>query len=141
MPNEGTVLQLMDQPCATDPLCAESCLLVEDDPVLRRVLRGHLARRGFKVAVAGTVEEATLALDGQTFSHLITDAILPDGAGLDLVLQARDGHACPLVIMISGDESVGHTVSALHDPRTRFLLKPFSMLALDALLVPEGPRP
>jgi DNA-binding response OmpR family regulator len=131
----------MDDSRASTLVDPESCLIVEDDPVLRRILRGHLARRGFRVAVAGSVAEALNELDRQAFSHLITDAILPDGHGFELVQRVRASAAPPVVIMMSGDESVGLTVAALHDPRARFLLKPFSMPRLEALMPGEPAAP
>jgi DNA-binding NtrC family response regulator len=130
----------MDEPRARLLVTENSCLLVEDDPVLRRVLRGHLVRRGLRVSVAANVAEARAALDGQRFSYLITDAILPDGSGFDLFPNLQGVADSPTIVMISGDESVGQTVRELACPRTSFLLKPFGMPRLDALLaIDHGP--
>jgi DNA-binding response OmpR family regulator len=109
-------------------------LLVEDEPVLRRLVRAHLTRKGLDVAVASSIAEAVHELEQHTVSHLITDAILPDGMGFELLPLVRKQPAQPMVLLMSGDESVGKAVRELAEPRIRFLLKPFTMAALEAAL-------
>jgi two-component system cell cycle sensor histidine kinase/response regulator CckA len=126
--------QSMLEPRASDLAAHRRCLIVEDEPVLRRLVRGHLARKGYDVVAAASVADAKRALDEGSFDCLVTDAILPDGLGVELRAHVRASAPGRLVIMMSGDEGVGRMVLDLRDPRTQFLLKPFPMAALDAVL-------
>ena len=119
---------------ASDLAAPRRTLIVEDEPVLRRLLRGHLARSGHHVVAVGSLADARRALDEDTFDCLLTDAILPDGLGAELREHVRASADGPLVLMMSGDESVGRMVLDLGDARTRFLLTPFSMAALDEVI-------
>ena len=124
----------MDERCASELVAKSAYLVVEDEPVLRRLVRGHLTRRGFDVTAASTIAEAARALDERTFTHLVTDAILPDGTGFELLARVRNQAQKMVIVLMSGDESMGQTVRDMGEPRTRFLLKPFAMAALDAAL-------
>ena len=59
-------------------------LLVEDDPVVRKVIGALLGRLGHQVIVCGGIEQAAAALD---------DGACPDVALVDLRLGAGSGRA------------------------------------------------
>ena len=86
---------------------APHILLLEDDrshqDLLLRAFRDDPSR--FRVSVAGTLREARQILGRDPPDLIISDWILPDGKGLD-ILPRRDGRVTiPLVIMTSfGDE-------------------------------------
>jgi len=64
----------------------ETILLVEDDPLVRRVSRDGLERAGFRVVVANRGDEALATLNGG--SHRIdlvaTDIVMPGMSGIEL---------------------------------------------------------
>lgn len=64
-------------------------LLVEDHEDSRAVLSNLLAHCGYTVAAASNVEEALSLLGDRHFDVLVSDIGLPDGSGLDLVVEAR----------------------------------------------------
>ena len=81
-------------------------LVVDDDAAIRTVVREALRREGYVVETAGSVAEQRRALDAFAPDVLVTDVVLPDGNGLDIVpglLEAYPGLvAASRLVMISG---------------------------------------
>ena len=69
-------------------------LVVDDEPALVETLRSLLGGSlHCRVSHAVNVKEARQALARQEFDLLITDVMLPDGSGLELMRQIQQEHA------------------------------------------------
>ena len=115
-------------------------LVVDDEEPIRRLLARLLAKRGYEVAEATTVDEAVALV--QTFKPglLICDVRMPDGGGV--VLHRRLREAYPEIvrrfIFITGDlEAMQPAAPELVD--VAVLAKPFTAADLDALLAQMAP--
>jgi len=64
-------------------------LLVEDDPSLQRFVSMVLEDLAVELTVCGDVGSALLALRRSAFDLLITDLMLPDRSGLDLLAELQ----------------------------------------------------
>ena len=64
-------------------------LVVDDEPDLRTLYELTLLREGFRVAAAGSLQEAWAHLKDGTFDVVITDMRLPDGLGLELLQKIK----------------------------------------------------
>lgn len=102
-------------------------LLVDDEPAVRETLRSLLQRAGYAVLAA---EDATTALRqyeiaGSDTALVITDMMLPDGSGVDVVKTIRDRSPKQPVIAISGMMDSGKYNELLQlDPPVECLSKP-----------------
>jgi len=110
------------------------CLIVEDDPLLRHFVSGHLVESGWEVTTTSLVREARSALSERSYRLVLTDVFLPDGSGFDLLQSLKKLPTPPAVIVMSGDTALDHAISAVRHGASDFLVKPFSMDALDAAL-------
>lgn len=103
-------------------------LVVEDDPLNRRMLGTLLERRGYSVQLAATVREAIhqYRTAPRAIDVVLSDARLPDGSVAHLVNTLRCGESAPPVLVISGlDASIDpEIVTVLSLPRTAFMQKP-----------------
>ena len=113
----------------------ETVLLVEDEEVVRDVVRQMLERQGYEVLVAGDGEEA-LALAEEHRGHidvLATDVVMPRMSGRELadrLLPLRPGLP---VLFMSGYTEDPAVWDGLEERRA-FLQKPFSVSDLSAAL-------
>jgi DNA-binding NtrC family response regulator len=110
------------------------CLVVEDDPLLKHFVAGHLRDSGWEVTSTAHIREARTLLAERSFRLVLTDVFLPDGSGFDLLQSIRKLPNAPAVIVMTGDTALDHAVSAVRHGASDFLIKPFSMDALDAAL-------
>ena len=93
-------------------LATRSVLLVEDDEVIRDMLKEQLADdHGFIVFTAPTLEAADKIIDAKNSSvdAVILDRGLPDGDGCDYCMKLRrHGHNMPVIMLtgMDGEEDV-----------------------------------
>lgn len=77
-------------------------LIAEDDPNLRLLWQTLLARHGYSVTVAGSVEEARGALESDFFDVMLLDLYLGRATGLGLVSFAEKRNPGCKVIIVTG---------------------------------------
>ncbi len=105
----------------------ERILLVEDAPTLRNLLVRVLQAEGAEVSAAADVESAlALAERDDGFDAVVTDLVMPDGNGVELVERLRDARPALPVLFITGyvDPEVGAKMP--RDAHTRLLHKAFT---------------
>ncbi len=105
----------------------ETVLVVEDAEHLRTLVRRMLERQGYHVILAENVMEATARLDDTpNVDVILTDVVMPDGSGPDLIKRIAGRHPATKVVYMSGyteDVITHHGVLA---PGLAFLHKPFT---------------
>ncbi len=107
-------------------------LVVDDEPDMRRLLRRSLSRSFTTVLEASTVAQALERLRStETVDVVLTDLALPDGEGFEVVDQASQLPNKPALLVMTGLQSIDHPINALRHNAADFLLKPFSLEALD----------
>jgi two-component system OmpR family response regulator len=106
-------------------------LLVEDHPPLADAIAGGLDRAGFAVDVAGSVAEATVAVDLTQYDLAILDLGLPDGNGLDLLRQWQRRGSFPTIIMTARG-AIGDRVAGLDSGADDYIVKPVEISELVA---------
>jgi len=108
-------------------------LLVDDHQDTCAALEKLLARRGHLVAVSHDVRSAMEAAARNKFDLLISDIALPDGTGMDLMMQLRAIANVP-GIAISGfgnDVDIGRSLQAGF---SEHLIKPIKLDNLEAAI-------
>ena len=112
------------------------CLVVDDSPIIRRILGVMLSRLGFAVLEAGSVQMA-LSLCEQSHPDLVVvDWNLPDEDGVALVQQLRrlPGGEKMKLIMCTVERSVTHIETALSAGADEYITKPFGIDVLETKL-------
>lgn len=102
-------------------------LLVDDDEAIRTVVSEALRRDGHEVAAAGSVAEQTGLLASFAPDLLITDVILPDGNGLDVIPAILAGNPGLPVIVLSAQNTLSTAVRATEQGAFEYLPKPFDL--------------
>ena len=109
---------------------AQKILLVDDHHDTCTALEKLLARRGHLVAVAHNVRSAMEAAARKKFDLLISDIALPDGTGMDLIVQLRAIANIP-GIAISGFGNNGDIERSLQAGFAEHLIKPIKLDKLE----------
>jgi two-component system, cell cycle sensor histidine kinase and response regulator CckA len=107
---------------------AVTIMVVEDDPVLRDLIRRVLEHEGYSVLAAGNGDEAiNLARRFTAPIHLvIADVVLPGVSGFDVADRIWSCHPERQVLYITGYAEVPVVRQELGETRQRSLLKPFT---------------
>lgn len=108
---------------AADPA---TVLLVEDERSLNAALAATLKAAGHRVVSAGTAAEGL-----RWFAHYAPDLVLldlglPDGDGLSVIRQIRQGSLTPIVVL-SARDAEGVKVEALDLGADDYIAKPFGV--------------
>ncbi|HUS04949.1 MAG TPA: sigma-54 dependent transcriptional regulator [Bryobacteraceae bacterium] len=107
-------------------------LVIEDEEKLRRVMELQLHSAGFAVDQAATAEEGLQLADQADL--VITDLRLPGMDGLALLAALRGQSSSIPVVVITAFGSVEKAVEAIKAGASEFLLKPFSLEHLVAVV-------
>jgi len=108
-------------------------LLVDDHEDTCAALEKLLVRRGHLVAAAHNVRSAMEAAAHNKFDLLISDIALPDGTGMDLMMQLRAISKTP-AIAISGFGNNGDIERSLQAGFSEHLIKPIKLENLEAAI-------
>jgi two-component system cell cycle sensor histidine kinase/response regulator CckA len=110
----------------SDP-AGETILLVEDEPLIRELSRDMLERQGYRVILASDAKEAEqIGCSAGSFDLLITDAVMPNITGSELVRRLRTAHPGLKVLYISGYAGDPPERDETGAEGAAFLQKPFS---------------
>jgi len=107
-------------------------LLVDDDAGSLAPLAELIQCDGFSTVSATTLAQAQTLLADAVFDVVLTDLILPDGSGLELMEAAAAMGA--QVVLITGHASVETAVQALRRGATDYLTKPLDVPRLKSIL-------
>ena len=102
-------------------------LVVEDETRIAELIRAGLVRAGFTVDAAGTVADATAALEVGSYDAAILDLGLPDGDGLDVLSKARQAGIVIPFLLLTARDAIDDRVLGLNAGADDYLVKPFAM--------------
>jgi two-component system response regulator PilR (NtrC family) len=110
-------------------------LVVDDEPGLRQVLELTLRRRGYRVTCKPGVKSALRMLEEREdpYPLVITDLVMPDGSGIDVLNAARARSHETQVIVITAFSTVESAIEAMRLGAYDFVTKPFSPAELAEL--------
>jgi putative two-component system response regulator len=112
---------------------AANCLVVDDEPTVRRSLVRMLEAQGFNCFEAGSGRDALRVLhDLGEIPLVISDLRMPELDGVGFLEVVRRWHPDTSVIMLTGMSETTTAVDCLHLGAADFLLKPISMSELQA---------
>ena len=124
---------------------AASVLIVDDEPHIRRLLHGTLARADYRVSEAGSARQALAEIEASAPDVVLLDLGLPDRDGLELLPLIRQKSKAA-VLVVSAREATDEKVAALDLGAIDYVTKPFDTeellarvrVALRSRLVAEG---
>src|SRR5512141_2522189 len=101
-------------------------LVVDDDETIRRLLRDLFEANGHEVDDASDTQSAARMLKTREYEVVLTDLMLPDGDGLEVLRAARARPYEPEVLVITAYGTVDSAVEAVRTGAFDYLTKPIS---------------
>jgi len=143
-PGRGTRFSIYLPQCEAPPLAAatppipalarghETILVVEDAPEVRQLVRDVLESCGYTVLEASEPAEGLrhLAEHGQLIRMVISDVVMPEMSGLEMVERMRARGGPVKVLFMSGYAPPDALRASLRQQGAAFLEKPFTPTAL-----------
>lgn len=117
---------------------SSSVLIVDDDPLVRESFRDHFTDLGATVSIAVNGQDAIrLLTDGYTYDLVVTDILMPNRDGIELIRTLRTINPTIKVIAISGGgtgDALDYLTSAKKFGAVGFLQKPVRIRDLDQFI-------
>ncbi len=104
----------------------ERILVIDDEPLIQKVLGELFQRRKLTVTLASSLTQAQAICEKETFDLMMVDVRLPDGDGMQFLEQARSMPGEPLIVIMTGHASIESAVACMRNGAFDYLIKPFS---------------
>jgi DNA-binding NtrC family response regulator len=102
-------------------------LIVEDDAEMLQMLRRHLERDGFEVLTAAGGRAGVAALEGAEIDVVLTDLVMGDLGGLELLAEVQRRRPGARVILMTAFGTLETAIEALRQGAYDYLTKPFKL--------------
>jgi DNA-binding NtrC family response regulator len=116
---------------------SESVLIVDDDPVQRRLLEAMARRFGYRALLAEGGDAAMAMLTGPRGAEIdcvVLDLVMPDLDGLGVLARMREAGLDTPVIVQTAHGGIDNVVSAMRAGAADFVVKPASAERLQVSL-------
>jgi two-component system, NtrC family, response regulator PilR len=111
-------------------------LVVDDEPGLRDMLAILFRREGYDVALAPGLQSArdVIVHAAEPFAIVLTDLLMPDGNGMDLLTLVKERGSRTEVIVMTAHGGIETAIEAMRRGAYDFVTKPFATNELRALV-------
>ena len=106
-------------------------LVVDDDPVISRLLSTNLKARGYEVVTATDGEEALDVIEREAVDLIILDIMMPHVDGIEVCRRIREWSRVPIIMLSARGDEKGK-VHCLDLGADDYLTKPFGVSELIA---------
>lgn len=112
----------------------ERILVLDDEPLIQKVLDELFRRKKFTVTIAGSITQAESLLAKENFDLIMLDVRLPDGDGQQFLERVSALPDRPLVVMMTGHGTIESAVACMRAGAFDYLIKPFSPGQIEIIL-------
>jgi two-component system response regulator HydG len=108
-------------------------LIVDNDEALARAMEESLVKVGYECVVATSGPEGARKIETDTFDVVVTDLVMNDVDGMEVLGRARQALPDAEVILVTGHATVPKAVEAMQQGAFNFLEKPITTTRLRAV--------
>ena len=109
------------------PANSYTLLIADDEPNIRRVLEALFAKEGYNVLTAENGRKAMEFATSQQIDVLISDLIMPDINGVELLQKVKQLHPHCSAVIVTAYGSIKSAVEAMRLGAFNYLTKPFDI--------------
>ena len=111
-----------------------SILVIDDERTLRESCRTVLDAEGYRVEVCGRGDEALALVQRKRFDIVLCDLYMSDVTGMELLQATLTAAPETIVVVMTGNPTVGSNLDALRAGAWDYIPKPFSATHLQILV-------
>lgn len=100
-------------------------LIVDDDETICEFMLTILKNAGYNVDVADTAIHALKKATKEIYPVIVTDIMMPDMDGLQLLSEIKKANFDTQVIMVTASTSLDYAITALREGAASYIKKPF----------------
>jgi len=105
----------------------QKVLIVDDESVIRRILRQRLSADGYYCKEAGNAGEALEKLREDPIDLVILDIKMPGRSGIELLADIKSSYPDAAVIMATAITDTGTAIQCMRKGAYDYLVKPFNL--------------
>jgi response regulator RpfG family c-di-GMP phosphodiesterase len=109
-------------------------LIVDDEEYICDIVEEMLCQEEYLVYSTSDFSEALSFLESKPVDLVLTDFILKDKSGLEILQKTKSLHADAVVIVMTGKPSIETAITVLKQGAYDFLIKPFTTETLRAVI-------
>lgn len=98
-------------------------LLIDDSPVVRDIVGASVVSWGYRLVSAATYREGRERFDALAPDLVLCDLGLPDGDGIDLLVEMRQLRLDVPIIVLTSDADVGRVLRAIRSGAFDYVIK------------------
>ena len=102
-------------------------LVVDDQYPVRVLIQRALTKAGYTVDIAGSGQQALQKLAAQPYALIITDLVMPNMSGLDMLAAVKENSPDTEVILVTAHGTLESAITALRHGAHDYLSKPFEI--------------
>jgi len=107
-------------------------LLIEDDPMISDGLMTALRQSGYAIDAVKDGQAGKLSLSNEKYDLVLLDLGLPDGSGLEVLKELRNGRDPIPVLILTARGMLKDVVEGLDLGADDYMIKPFALEELEA---------
>lgn len=112
-----------------------SILVVDDEAMVRGLLKSLLTKLGYGVVVASSGPEAVQLCSKQRFDIIFMDYRLEDMTGLEVLEQVRPIQATARIVFLTGDPNIAEVQASVRGAGADgFITKPFEVSEIERVV-------
>jgi len=112
--------------CGGKRMAGEQILVVDDEPHIQRLCAEILQAKGYRVKTVTWAHDALELAKNAQFDLLVTDLVMPEMDGMQLIWQIREHQRELPSIVMTGQGTMERAVECLKLGVQGFVMKPFS---------------
>ncbi len=115
-------------------MAARNILLIDDHEATRETLAEVLEDAGHNVSLAENKHRAFEQLENRSYDLVLSDLMLPDGSGMEILERSKELYPSTPVVMITGHGSIENAVEATRLGAYEYLTKPVDLNKLRVIV-------
>ena len=109
-------------------------IVIDDEEKLRNKLKILLLSEGYEVSTAGNGREGIEKLNQEAFDLVITDIVMPEVDGYEVMRFVKENIPKLIVIVVTGHTSEESAAEAIKRGAYDYIIKPFDFEVLKAVV-------